>query len=78
MKPNPFDQALRLTHEAMNTTFALWFRGLDEASARGIARECFHHIDLLESRLSRFRDGIIYYSLTPEPGSYNHDQCRRC
>jgi FAD:protein FMN transferase len=81
MKPNPLDQALRLTHEAMNTTFALWFRGLDEASARGIARECFHHIDLLESRLSRFRDGSDVWRINRlEAGEtlYLSDDCYQC
>lgn len=49
--PHAFD------HEAMHTTFTLRLRGSDEATARGIASECFHRIDQLESRLSRFIDG---------------------
>ena len=31
--------------------------GVDEADARGMARECFDRIDFLENRLSRFIDG---------------------
>ena len=42
------------THDAMNTTFSLRIRGVDEAEARGMARECCERLDLLESRLSRF------------------------
>ncbi len=41
----------------MRTTFSLRFPGLDEATSRGLARECFDRIDLLESRLSRFIEG---------------------
>jgi thiamine biosynthesis lipoprotein len=45
------------SHEAMNTTFHLHLRGLDEATAAAISRECFEHIDFLENRLSRFIEG---------------------
>lgn len=45
------------SHEAMHTTFRLRFPGIDESYARGVARECFDQIDLLESRLSRFLEG---------------------
>lgn len=81
MTPSPLDDALRLTHEAMNTTFALWLRGVDEASARGIARECFHRVDLLESRLSRFLDGSDVYRINRLQGGetlYLSEECYRC
>lgn len=45
------------THDAMNTTFSLRLRGLDEATARAMARECGERLDLLEAHLSRFVDG---------------------
>ena len=54
--PTQIPDALHFTHEAMNTTFGLWFRGVDPGDAPGIARECYEKIDLLESRLSRFID----------------------
>ncbi len=44
-------------HDAMNTTFSLRLRGVDEGTARAAARECFEWLDYLESRLSRFIEG---------------------
>lgn len=55
--PSPLPDARRFAHEAMNTTFRLHLRGLDEEDACGVAQLCFDRIDLLESRLSRFIDG---------------------
>lgn len=55
--PSPFPDARHFTHEAMNTTFSLRIRGVDEKAARGMARECFDQIDFLEARLSRFIEG---------------------
>lgn len=55
--PVPLPDAKYFAHEAMHTTFSLRLPGMDESSARGIARECFEQIDLLESRLSRFVEG---------------------
>jgi len=49
-------EARHFTHEAMNTTFGLWLRGVEPGDAPGIARECFEKIDLLEGSLSRFID----------------------
>ena len=58
MKPSaPLPDPRHFSHEAMNTTFSLRIRGLDEATARGMARECFDQLDFLESRLSRFIEG---------------------
>jgi len=45
------------SHEAMNTTFHLRIVADREPVARGMARECFDHVDYLETRLSRFLDG---------------------
>lgn len=53
----PPPDARHFSHEAMNTTFTLRFRGVNDATARGMARACFDQLDLLESRLSRFIDG---------------------
>lgn len=55
--PEPLADARFFSHEAMNTTFHLRIRSENEAESRSMARECFEHIDLLESRLSRFIDG---------------------
>lgn len=45
------------THEAMNTTFRLRIVADSEREAGGMARECFEHLDYLETRLSRFIEG---------------------
>ena len=55
--PGPLPDARHFSHEAMNTTFSLRLRGVNEETARGMARECFDQIDLLETRLSRFIEG---------------------
>jgi thiamine biosynthesis lipoprotein len=53
---DPLADSHLFSHDAMNTTFALRFRGVDPGTARDLAYECFAQIDLLESRLSRFVD----------------------
>ena len=55
--PFPIKDARHFTHHAMNTSFSLRLRGIDETTARGMARECFDQIDVLEARLSRFMEG---------------------
>lgn len=55
--PIPLPDAKHFAHEAMRTTFSLRIPGMNESTARGIARECFEQIDLFESRLSRFIEG---------------------
>ncbi|MEX0329972.1 MAG: FAD:protein FMN transferase [Puniceicoccaceae bacterium] len=45
------------SHEAMNTTFTLRISGESEQQAAGVARECFEHLDYLENKLSRYREG---------------------
>ena len=55
--PFPINDARHFTHDAMNTTFSLRLRGIEETTARGMARECFDQIDALEARLSRFMEG---------------------
>jgi thiamine biosynthesis lipoprotein len=49
--------ACHFTHEAMNTTFTLRIRGLDFEDAKGMATECFHQLERMETDLSRFIDG---------------------
>ena len=49
-KMTPLAAARSFTHEAMNTTFHLRLRVPDASAAAGMARECFEHLDLLESR----------------------------
>jgi thiamine biosynthesis lipoprotein len=56
MMNDPLADSHLFSHDAMNTTFALRFRGLDPGTARDLAYECFAQIDLLESRLSRYVD----------------------
>ena len=56
-RTNPLPDSHRTIHEAMNTTFAFRFRGVDETTAAGMARECIDRIDHIESMLSRFIDG---------------------
>lgn len=55
--PAPIPDAHLFTHDAMNTTFSLRFRGVDQDHAQGMARECCDHLDYLESQLSRFVEG---------------------
>jgi thiamine biosynthesis lipoprotein len=57
MTPGPSPDAHLITHEAMNTTFTLHVRSLDEKTAHAMARECFDVVDWLESHLSRFIEG---------------------
>jgi len=58
MRPAPAMPAARLfTHDAMNTTFSLHICGVDDSTATGMARECCEHLDLLETKLSRFIEG---------------------
>lgn len=55
--PGPIPDAHRFSHEAMNTTFTLRIRGVEQAIAQGMARECFDQLDYMETRLSRFIEG---------------------
>jgi FAD:protein FMN transferase len=50
----PLPQAHLFSHEAMNTTFHLRICEPEKAIAAGMAKECFDHLDFLETRLSRF------------------------
>ncbi len=52
-----FPEASRFMHDAMNTTFQLRLTDVEPSAAHGMARECFDHLDYLESRLSRFIEG---------------------
>ncbi len=53
---NPLPPSYLFTHEAMNTTFQLRLCAAEASFAVDMARECFDHLDFLESRLSRFVD----------------------
>ncbi len=55
--PPALPDAHLFAHEAMRTTFRLWIVAENEPVARGMARECFEHLDYLEARLSRFIEG---------------------
>jgi FAD:protein FMN transferase len=44
------------THQAMNTDFHLRIANRDPAIVAGMAKECFDHLDFIESRLSRYID----------------------
>jgi thiamine biosynthesis lipoprotein len=79
--PLPFPEALHFTHEAMNTIYALWLRGVDVDDAPGIARQCYERIDLLENHLSRFidtSDVSRINRLTAGETLYISDDCHRC
>ena len=79
--PVPLGDARFFAHEAMKTTFTLRFLGLDEASAKSMARECFELIDRLESRLSRFIEGSEIWRVNHlQAGEtlYLSDECHRC
>lgn len=52
----PLPASRLFAHEAMHTTFQLRICESDEALAQDMARECFEHLDLLESQLSRFME----------------------
>ena len=54
LQVTPFPQAHLFSHEAMRTTFHLRICEPDKAIAAGMAKECFDHLDFLETRLSRF------------------------
>jgi thiamine biosynthesis lipoprotein len=53
MNPNPTSV---FTHDAMNTTFSVHFHGAETQVMRDMALDCFHRVDFLEARLSRFAD----------------------
>ncbi len=79
--PVPLADARFFAHEAMKTTFTLRFNGLEDAAAKGLARECFELIDRLESRLSRFFEGGEVWRINHlEAGEtlYVSDECHRC
>lgn len=77
----PFPASHLFVHEAMHTTFQLRICESDEAAARDMARECFERLDLLESQLSRFRDGgdvfRINHMATRET-LYISEPCHQC
>jgi FAD:protein FMN transferase len=55
--PGKLPDALVFSHEAMNTTFSLRLRGVEDSVARDMAKECFDLLDRLEAKLSRYIDG---------------------
>lgn len=79
--PEPLADSLRFTHEAMNTTFTLYLRGVEETLSRGIARECIEQLDLMESRLSRFFEGGDVYRINRMRAGetlYISETCHQC
>lgn len=79
--PEPLGDARFFAHEAMNTTFALRFREIDDLSARSMARECFDLIDRLEAQLSRFIEGSDVSRINRLGAGetlYLGDACHRC
>lgn len=68
-------------HEAMMTTFTLRICGEDEKQIRGLVSECFHRIDELEQKLSRyFEGGDVSRINTMAAGETLHlsDDCYEC
>jgi thiamine biosynthesis lipoprotein len=79
--PAPLPDAHVTTHDAMNTTFSLRFRGVDETTARGLAREGCDQLDYLESRLSRFVEGSDVHRINRMRAGetlYLSDACHQC
>jgi len=77
----PLPDAHLFTHDAMNTTFSLRFRGVDAVTAQGMARECCDHLDYLESRLSRFVEGSDVARINRLHAGqtlYLSEACHRC
>jgi thiamine biosynthesis lipoprotein len=54
--PEPIEDLLRFSHEAMATTFEVFVRHAKPAYARQAAHEAFGLLDRLEQQLSRFLD----------------------
>jgi thiamine biosynthesis lipoprotein len=79
--PSPLPDTRFFDHEAMNTTFRLRLRGLDEGSSRGVARLCFERIDAIESQLSRFIEGSEVSRINRLAAGetlFLSDECHRC
>jgi len=79
--PVPLPDARYFAHEAMHTTFSLRILGMNESTARGIARECFEQINLLESRLSRYAEGSDVSRIncmTAGETLYLSETCHQC
>ena len=69
------------THDAMNTTFSMRFRGIEAALAGSLARECCEMLELLEFRLSRFMEGGDIYRINRlQAGEtlYVSESCHQC
>jgi thiamine biosynthesis lipoprotein len=56
-QPGPISDALLFNQEAMNTTFSLRLRGVEDSIANDMAKDCFDLLEGLESKLSRYVDG---------------------
>ena len=81
MNANPLEDARCFTHEAMNTTFRLWLRGVPPADAPGVARICWETVDALENQLSRFvetSDIARINRMAAGETLYISDDCHRC
>lgn len=73
--------ALHFAHEAMNTTFGLWLRGVDATAAPGIAKMCYELVDSIESRLSRYIDNSEVSqinALSAGETLYLSEECHQC
>jgi thiamine biosynthesis lipoprotein len=71
----------RFEHEAMNTVFTLRLRGIDADTARGLGRECFHRVDQIEGRLSRFMEGSDIWRINRLAAAetlYLSEDCHQC
>ncbi|MBT8036644.1 MAG: FAD:protein FMN transferase [Verrucomicrobiae bacterium] len=68
-------------HEAMMTTYSIRICTDDDALARSLACECFHRIDELEEKLSRyFEGGDVYCINHMAAGETLHisEECHQC
>ncbi|MCX6875956.1 MAG: FAD:protein FMN transferase [Verrucomicrobia bacterium] len=79
--PVPLPEALRVTHEAMHTTFTLHLIGENRQLAAEVARECFDLLDNLEGKLSRFLDGSDVFRINRLRAGetlYLSEPCHQC
>lgn len=81
IESTPLPDAHRFDHEAMNTVFRVHILGGGSEEARGMARECFDRIDLLEGRLSRYLEGSdvsLINRMQAGETLYLSDPCHEC
>jgi thiamine biosynthesis lipoprotein len=78
---NPLLHVHYFKHEAMNTTFHLRLKDIDETCAQSVAKLCIERIDQIESYLSRYQEGSNISqinSLQEGETLYLQEDCHLC